>query len=206
MLAVPSNDEAKNDLTFLLNKQMKQICPDKNIYPCHRLDKETSGLMIFAKGKKNQQIIMDLFRQRQIKKGYIAFIQGKLKQKKGTLKNYIGEVWPYPPNGKKKQAITKYEVILSPEKFSVLKLEPLTGRKNQIRVQFRDIGNPLVGDRRFAITKDWLIKFRRTALHAYFISFRHPYNKTVIKLRSDLPKDMHEFLGQYGVSLQNVLK
>ncbi|MCP4650651.1 MAG: RNA pseudouridine synthase [PVC group bacterium] len=201
LLVVPADNEKGNDLTALLNAQYSQNEKNMRIYPCHRLDKETSGLIIFAKSKRVQQAIMDEFRNREVRKHYIAFIQGKLKQRSGVLKSYIQAVWPYMKKGKKKLAITNFQTQTVGKNFSVLKLQPLTGRTNQIRIQFRDIGHPLVGERRFAFARDWPVKFRRTALHAAGLEFAHPINKSRIKLQSELPEDMSEFLNKNGISL-----
>ncbi|MFH2138065.1 MAG: RluA family pseudouridine synthase [Candidatus Omnitrophota bacterium] len=193
LLVVPADEDTNKDLTFFLNEMYKEKGSNIKVYPCHRLDKETSGLMIFAKGKKMQQTVMDMFRERKIKKEYIAFINGDFKRKEGTLKSYIRAAWPYANKGKK-LAITKFQVIVKKKLFSVVRIQTITGRTNQIRIQFKDIGHPLVGERRFAFARDWPIKFRRTALHAYSLSFKHPVKNKEIFFQAELPEDMSLFL------------
>ncbi|RKY34633.1 MAG: hypothetical protein DRP78_06315 [Candidatus Omnitrophota bacterium] len=199
LLVMPADSGSKKDLRLLLNEMVKKSCVSASVYPCHRLDKETSGLIIFAKSKKIQELMMLKFRLRQIEKIYIAFVQGEIKKKQGELKSYIKRAWPYETKGKSKIAITKFQTIYHCPQFSVLKIALITGRTNQIRIQFKDIKHPLIGDRRFAFAKDWPIKFKRTALHSFLLEFTHPVKNCRVCLKSPLPFDLRKFLLQYGV-------
>lgn len=161
-----------------------------NAYPAHRLDRETSGLILFAKTKSIQQRLMDEFRNHKVKKCYIAFVQGAPKQKNGAISRKVRDN-PYEPA---KPALTKYRVIEARNGFSVLEVVPVTGRTNQIRIHFKQLGHPLVGERRFAFAKDFKIKFRRAALHAADLGFIHPLTARAMSFHSGLPADMQEFL------------
>lgn len=161
-----------------------------NAYPAHRLDRETSGLILFAKTKSIQQRLMDEFRNHKVKKSYIAFVQGAPKQKNGAISRKVRDN-PYAPA---KPALTKYRVIEARNGFSVLEVVPVTGRTNQIRIHFKQLGHPLVGERRFAFAKDFKIKFRRAALHAADLGFIHPLTGRTMSFHSELPADMQEFL------------
>ncbi len=198
---VPAKADQRKNLTFFLDEELKTRGLTLRAHPCHRLDKETSGLVIFAKGKKIQKIVMEQFRSRLVRKTYIAFIQGALKNKRGTLRTYIQGAWPYLEKKGKKLAITTYHELCRGKGFSILELKPVTGRTNQIRIQFRDIGHPLLGERRFAFARDWPIKFRRVALHAFKLEFIHPVNLSKISLTSDLPEDMSAFLKKHRICL-----
>ncbi|MFH1093474.1 MAG: RluA family pseudouridine synthase [Candidatus Omnitrophota bacterium] len=190
IISVPAADSKGKDLSFLLNRQMQR----DNALPCHRLDKETSGVIVFAKGRNNQQIIMDQFRERKIKKTYIAFVHGCIKRANGVIKSNIQGAWPYRHRERSKLAVTNFTLIFSSDDFSVIRLEPITGRTNQIRIQFRDYGHPLVGERRFANAKDWPLKFKRAALHSYFIEIDHPLTQKRMGFQAPMPKDMKDFL------------
>lgn len=179
LLSVATPKKEKYTLSSLLNA-----------YPAHRLDRQTSGLILFAKTKKIQQLLMDEFRKRQVKKRYIAFAQGALKQKNGILTRKV-QAHPHQPA---KSALTKYRVAGLRNGFSIVEVVPITGRTNQIRLHFKQIGHPLVGERRFAFAKDFKIKFRRVALHAADLEFRHPLTGKTISFHSELPADMQEFL------------
>lgn len=164
-----------------------------NAYPAHRLDREASGLILFARTKKLRQILMEEFRFRRVKKRYIAFVHGAPKQKNGAISREVKDN-PYEPA---KPALTKYRVIEVRNGFSVLEVVPVTGRTNQIRIHFSQLGHPLVGERRFAFAKDFKIKFRRVALHAADLGFIHPLTGRTMSFHSELPADMQEFLKQH---------
>ncbi|MBI4845820.1 MAG: RNA pseudouridine synthase [Candidatus Omnitrophica bacterium] len=203
LLATSAPGEACKNAVFLLNEQLTQRGINTKVYPCHRLDKETSGIMVFAKGKKMQEAVMDEFRQKKIYKSYIAFAHGRITCDKGMLKSYLKGAWPYNLKEKGKLAETRFQVIYRHNDFTVLKVEPLTGRTNQIRIQFSDYKHPLLGERRFALAREWEIKFKRTALHASGIMFIHPVHKRRIALDVPLPGDMENFLKKYGIFLKN---
>lgn len=184
MLVIPTPKNETDTLTNLLNRQLDAKGIQVNAYPCHRLDRETSGLIIYAKGKKVQKLMMDKFKERKVKKHYIAFVHGKLTKRAGIIDR--------PIEGRK--AITKYVVLEQKDNFSVLEVEPLTGRTNQIRLHFKAIGHPLVGERRFAFAKDYELKFRRAALHAAKIEFSHPLTNKALYFSSPLSQDMKGLL------------
>lgn len=200
LLTVPAQNAKDNNLSELLNSLNIQQSLNLKIYPCHRLDQETSGVLIFAKGKNIQQNIMDQFRAKQIKKVYIAFVHGILNKSTGQLKSYIQGSWPYRRNEQKKLAITNFKLLYKGKNFSIMQLEPITGRTNQIRLQFKDIGHPLVGERRFVLARDWPLKFKRVALHALSVEFTHPVKNSRVKFNAELPKDMVNFLISQGIN------
>ncbi|MFH1062679.1 MAG: pseudouridine synthase [Candidatus Omnitrophota bacterium] len=199
LLTVPAPNEKVNNLTELLNELNPRQNNNPKIYPCHRLDKDTSGVLIFAKGKAVQQNIMDQFRAKHVKKVYIAFVHGIFNRTTGVLKSYIQGAWPYRRDDKKKLAITNFKLLGSGKNFSIMQLEPVTGRTNQIRLQFKDIGHPLVGERRFILARDWPLKFKRVALHALSVEFMHPTKNSRVKFNAELPKDMINFLTGQGI-------
>lgn len=179
LLTVPTPKKEKTTLSSLLKA-----------FPVHRLDRETSGLIVFAKTAKVLNILSDEFRNRRVKKRYLAFVQGRMPAKSGTIDRNVRDN-PYEPG---KSAITKYRVLECREGFSVVEVIPLTGRTNQIRIHFKQIGHPLVGDRRFAFARDFAVKFRRTALHASDLEFVHPLTRELMRFHSEAPQDMAGFL------------
>ncbi len=200
MLSVPDGAVKANDLVSILNQQIEREKVQAKALPCHRLDKETSGVMVFAKGRKAQQIVMDQFRQRKIKKTYIAFVHGRFKQVKGVMKSNMQGAWPYRKNEGNKMAITNFELINSASNFSILRIAPITGRTNQIRIQFRDCGHPLIGERRFTHARDWPIKFKRVALHAYSVEINHPLTNKRIDFSVPIPDDMLGFMQEHNIA------
>lgn len=195
LLVVPTPQKEKNTLTDIVNAQCRTPQQER-IYPCHRLDRETSGVIIYAKGQRNQELLAEQFKHGRISKKYIAFVQGKLKHPAGEIKSYIRdrEQEKFQKNAPAKFAITRYKVLEVRRRFSIVEVNPVTGRTNQIRIQFSEIKHPLVGERKYAFGKDFDLKFRRTALHAAEVEFINPVSKKKVSVTSPLPEDMEKFL------------
>ncbi len=136
-------------------------------YTVHRLDKETSGVMIIAKNRKYAQLFTSLFRIRKIYKTYLAICIGEMKNIKGILVDNLEK----KENNKKiyEKAITNYKVLNKNSQFSLVELKPLTGRKHQLRKQTSLIGHPIVGDDKYAINQK---KNKKLMLHASNIKFK----------------------------------
>jgi len=188
LLTIPTPKNESRTLTSILNADSKSKGLSYRLHPCHRLDRETSGLIIYAKGKSAQKKMMELFKQKKIKKTYIAFVQGKLPLDRGDI--------GYPIDGR--DALTEYRVLEIRKNFSILKITPLTGRTNQIRIHFKDIGHPLVGEAKFAFRRDYLLKAKRICLHAKELQFIHPITNKNISLDSELPRDLLKFLEDHS--------
>ncbi len=184
MLVIPTPKNETHTLTNLLNRELHGRGIEANAHPCHRIDRETSGLIAYAKGKKTQQLMMEKFRRHEVKKRYIAFVHGRLHRNSGSIDTPIEH----------KKSVTKYKVLEQRRDFCVVEVEPVTGRTNQIRIHFKSIGHPLVGERRFAFAKDYDLKFRRAALHSCRIEFIHPLTNKALFFTSPLPDDMEKFL------------
>ncbi|OGX40371.1 MAG: hypothetical protein A2984_02660 [Omnitrophica WOR_2 bacterium RIFCSPLOWO2_01_FULL_41_12] len=173
LLTIPTPKKESRTLTSILHA-----------HPCHRLDRETSGLIIYAKGKSTQKKMMQEFQYRRVKKKYLAFVQGYLNQNQGQIKNPIEGL----------TALTKYKVREKKKDFSILEASPLSGRTNQIRIHLKQIGHPILGDTRFAFRRDFKIKAKRLCLHAQSLEFMHPITGKFIHLEAELPQDLKEFL------------
>lgn len=184
MLVIPTPKGETNTLTGLLNRELDSRGVAENAHPCHRIDRETSGLILYAKGKKAQQLMMEEFRHHRVRKSYLAFVHGRLGRKSGIIDRPV----------ENKKSATRYKVIEERKDFSVVEVEPVTGRTNQIRIHFKAIGHPIVGERRFAFAKDFKLKFRRAALHSHKIGFDHPVTKEPLAFTAPVPEDMTKFL------------
>lgn len=190
VLVIPTPAKETNTLTDLLNHELDKRRSPKNAYPCHRIDRETSGLILYAKGKSIQAVMMDEFRKRNVKKVYIAFVHGVIKKKFDTIRKAI-----YNRNKKREEeAETRYTVLERREDFTVLEAVPVTGRTNQIRIHLKSIGHPILGESLYAFRKDFKLKFKRLALHASYLRFTHPVTKKLLEFSASLPGDMEEFL------------
>ncbi len=201
LLVVPDARGLSRTLGDIVNEQ----CPATEkglLYPCHRLDRETSGAIIFARGKVNQERLMDQFRKGAVEKKYIAFVRGKMKNSAGEIKSVIRDFHEkkYSRRREKvlgKLAVTRYKVLAVKHLFSVVEVYPLTGRTNQIRIHLGEIGHPILGERLYAFGKDFPVKFKRVALHAKEVSFTHPCTRKKITVCAELAKDMENFINRY---------
>ena len=141
---------------------------------------------MFAKDETIKFYMQDNWNK--IRRNYIAIVNGKVLQKSGVLKSYLNETkthFTYSVSDKNgKLAITEYEKILENKKYTMLSLNLKTGRKNQIRVQLADMGNSIVGDKKYGIKKD---PIRRMALHANYMEFIHPKTNEKVILDIDIP-------------------
>ena len=196
LLVIPTPQKEKNTLVDIVNSWYSAKEKGAYLHPCHRIDRDTSGIILFAKGKHHQQLMMDEFKKRHVKKKYIAFLNGRLLRRQAEIRSAVKDFdqQRYSQNLPPKLAITRYHVVEIRKAFTIAEVYPVTGRTNQIRIQFSQIGYPLLGDRKYAIGKDFLVKFRRVALHAQELQWRHPILNKTVKVIAPLPKDMEEFL------------
>ena len=166
-ISVQSGTKSKQNILDILKKTREFA--DSQPYTVHRIDKETTGLLIVAKNRKFAQLFTSLFRIRKIHKTYLGIVIGEIPKKIGTLKD---ELFTYEGNKKIKTiAITNYTVLDSNNKYSLLELSPVTGRKHQLRKQLLIYGNPILGDSKYRISTKYTIKKNTLMLHAYRINF-----------------------------------
>ena len=187
LLTVSTEKEKEKTLFHYVFEYLKQKNKNNKVFIVHRLDKDTSGIVVFAKDEKTKFYFQDNWDK--FRKNYVAVVNGKIKDKKGVLKSYLQETKTHitysvnDQNGK--LAITEYEKILENKKYTMLSLNLKTGRKNQIRVQLADIGNSIVGDKKYGLKSD---PIRRMALIANTFEFIHPKTKEKIIIDIDIPE------------------
>lgn len=193
ILTLPTPKKEKTTLLSLLAEKLKE--KNERAYPVHRLDRETTGLIIFAKNPQVQKLLTDEFRKKQVLKKYIAFCLGNVKKRQDTIQGFILDQEGKRYRESKQFAITKYNVLEYRQGFTIVEAIPLTGKTNQIRIQFKQIGHPLLGERKYAHGKDFSkeVRFRRVALHSYLLMFWHPVQKRKMVFEIGLPRDMNEF-------------
>jgi len=198
LLVIPSPKKEERTLVNIVNEQQRNGHHSRKLYPCHRLDKETSGVIFFAKGKYHQQLMMELFKRRRVQKTYIACIHGRLKTRSGIFKSSIRDLEDrkFRKKAPAKWAVTKYQVLKEYKQYSVVKVTPITGRTNQICIQFSEKGHPLVGERKYAFARDYYLKFKRVALHALELALEHPITHKKIIVKSKMPKDLEVFIAR----------
>jgi len=166
----------------------------------HRLDKDTSGLIMFARNDKAYLDLINQFKEREVEKHYMALIYGIPKEDRGEIRASIGRSISdrkkmSTKTRKGKEAVTEYEVIKRFKTASLVKVKIITGRTHQIRVHFAAAGHPVLGDTTYG-KKTMLrsghgtISFNRQMLHAYSLKFRHPATGKSVELTASMPDDM----------------
>ena len=189
LLTVKATYEKENTAHHILTNYIRKgsFKSKKELFIVHRLDRDTSGVLVFAKSFEAKENLK--LQWKSVKKIYIAVVHGILTEKSGTITSYLAENEDYEVSsvkdpGKGKLAKTRYKVIKEAKKFSLLEIELLTGKKNQIRVHFSEHGHPLVGDNKYG-KKDGAKS--RLALHSHYITFRHPHSGKELTFEAEVP-------------------
>ena len=192
LLAISTDKEKEKTLFHEVCEYEKKKHKSNKIFVVHRLDKDTSGIMIFAKDLKSKKILQDNWDKYAVNRCYIALVNGKIKPESSILKNKLVEtktnmVYVDEKNKNGKLAITKYDLVkYTLDNNSLINIEIFTGRKNQIRVQLSNYGYPIVGDNKYFGKKSF---YNRLMLHANKILLIHPVTKEKLELEARLPKE-----------------
>lgn len=185
LLSVATDDD---DSARSAHSILKRRFHRPRIYPVHRLDRDTSGLLVFAYTEAARLGLKEQFEAHTIDREYRAWVHGIPPEKKGTFESYLQEdAFFYvrsTPTQQGKLAITHYEVIEEGKEISLLRLKLETGRKNQIRVHLSEAGFPIVGDQKYGLPDE---KISRLHLHAVELGFVHPANQKHLHFHSACP-------------------
>ena len=187
LFTISRDNQYDTNLYDEVKTYVKKQNPHNKIFIVHRLDKDTSGLVMFAKDQKVKYTLQNSWNN--VVRKYYAIVLGKLKKKEDSLKNYLYETKDMKvivTNNKTlgKLAITDYKVISSNNKYSLLDIYIKTGKKHQIRVQLRNIGNPILGDKIYNKKSQ-----NKMYLMAYYLEFIHPITKRLCIIDIPIDKD-----------------
>ena len=190
LLTVSTSKEKENTLFYKVSDYVKKSNPKVKVFIINRLDKDTSGIVMFAKNKDIKYKYQNNWDKLVLKREYLAILSGKLESKQGTIKSYLKEtktLMVYSTNDKNagKLAITNYKVIKENKKYTMVDIEIKTGRKNQIRVHMKELGNPILGDKKYGDKKS---ASNRLMLHAKRLIIINPITKKKMKFESETPK------------------
>lgn len=174
LLTVATDKEKEKTAYVEVNKYIKCNNPKEKIYVLHRLDRDTSGVLVFCKNERVKNVLQDSWNECVSSREYYAVVEGSVSSKQGTIKSYLKEEKNKMVHSTRdrdgKLAITEYKVVKENNKYSLVNVNLLTGRKNQIRVHFNDLGHPLVGDKKYGSNVDPL---KRLCLHASRLVFQY---------------------------------
>ncbi len=195
LLVIPTDKNEHHTLGHIVNQQQDA---HGFLYPAHRLDRDTSGAILFAKGKDCRQKLMQFFKDKQVHKTYIAFVHGRVAEFRGKIRIPIKDFHQrkFASHLPAQSALTHYEVEDYHKDFTVVRVMPITGRTNQIRIHFAKIGHPLVGEDKYAFRRDFALRFRRTALHALRLEWPRITGGRMISVEAPLAADMEDFLSK----------
>lgn len=188
LLSIASEKENQMTAYRRLADYVQSIHPKNRIFVVHRIDRDTSGIMMFAKSKEVQQKLQNAWQDVVSERTYIALVEGTVNEG-GTITSWLTENKAFmvrssrnPNKGKK--AVTHYNVLKSNRSLSLLQVNLETGRKNQIRVHMQDLGHPIVGDKKYGSQSN---PIRRIGLHAHAIRFKHPTTRESLRFESKIP-------------------
>jgi tRNA pseudouridine32 synthase/23S rRNA pseudouridine746 synthase/23S rRNA pseudouridine1911/1915/1917 synthase len=197
-----ANNKTRTAYYVLTDYVRKDYSKSRNrIFIVHRLDQYTSGVLVFAKTEEAKFRLQSQWKDTE--KKYVAVVYGQLAKKEGVITSYLAEnkayiVYSTKDATKGKLAHTAYKVLKESRQFSLLEINLLTGRKNQIRVHMADKGHPVAGDRKYGKARDG---FRRLSLHSKSISFKHPASGEQMTFETKVPNYFNDLIdnGQDGL-------
>lgn len=188
LLSVATERQKERTAQHILNEYVKRIHKGNRIYVVHRLDRETSGIMMYAKDEKTQHTLRDNWHDLVRDRRYVTIVQGEMEQDEGTVCSWLTDRKLYvsssPTDDGGKYSVTHYHTIKRANGFSLLELQLETGRKNQIRVHMQSLGHPVVGDERYGCEMNPL---GRLALHAFKLCFYHPVTHEWMEFETPYP-------------------
>lgn len=184
------NDKVKEGTAYsILKDYLKWVDPRLKIFIVHRLDRDTSGLLMFAKNQEAKERMQHNWNNMVLNRKYYAVVEGNVEQDEGTVRSYLAENSQYevystdnPDEGQ--LAVTRYKVLKRRNGYSLLEVELDTGRKNQIRVHMKDLGHPIAGDRKYGAKSS---PIHRLALHAGTLRFVHPMTRREMNFSTGIP-------------------
>lgn len=196
LLTIGTDKEKLRTAHFALNEYVKRgYAHSKNrVYVVHRLDRDTSGVLIFAKSENSKKFMQDEWLN--FSKKYFAVVHGKLNEKEGEIESYLAQnkiYRMYSVNNPKlgKYAKTAYKVVAESHNYSLLEVFLLTGRKNQIRVHLSEKGHPVVGDKTYG---DIDKANKKLALHSFSLSIIHPLTKENMTFEAEIPSFFNSYV------------
>lgn len=191
-------DKIKEGTAYsILRDYLKWKDPRNKLFIVHRLDRDTSGLMVFAKSEEAKNRLQHNWNNMVISRKYLAVVEGKPEPEEGVVRSYLAEnsrfeVYSTDKPEEGQLAITRYKTLRSRNGYSLIEVSLDTGRKNQIRVHMKDLGHPIAGDRRYGAKSS---PIHRMALHAQTLRFVHPMTRKDMNFSTPVPASFAKMVG-----------
>ncbi|MDO4180561.1 MAG: RluA family pseudouridine synthase [Bacteroidales bacterium] len=200
LLSVSTDHQKERTAQHILNDYVKRSHRNNRIFVVHRLDRETSGLMMYAKDEMTQHTLRDNWHDIVTDRRYVAIVSGDMERDFGTVESWLTDRKLYVSSspvddGQGKYSVTHYKTIKRANGYSLLELDLETGRKNQIRVHMSDLGHPVVGDERYGSDSNPL---GRLALHAFKLCFHHPVTGELMEFETPYPATFKNLMLRKG--------
>lgn len=191
LLSIASDKEKGSTAYRMLTDYVQQKDKHNRIYVVHRLDEDTSGVLMVAKNEKLRDALQDKWNELVSSRGYYAIVEGQFENKKGTVSSYLKKnsqnmMYSSKKAGDGQYSITHYEVLDETKDYSFVDVHIDSGRKNQIRVHMGDLGHHVIGDDKYGNPSN---PIKRLGLHAYELVLTHPFTGKVMKFYAPLPKE-----------------
>ena len=196
LLSMASDKEKLYTAYHQLTDYVRQTNPDNHLFIVHRLDRDTSGVMLFAKNEEAKHKLQDAWKQMVVDRAYVAVVEGKVEKKEGSIKSWLKEtktrlMYSSSKSGDGLEAITHYKVLKASPQYSLLEIRLETGRKNQIRVHMKDIGHSIAGDKKYGAATN---PIGRLGLHAHILAFNHPTSGELMRFETEIPRKFSRLL------------
>ena len=190
LLSMGTDKEQEKTAYNILKDHVKNTDPENKIFIVHRLDRETSGVMMFAKTAETQQIMQSNWKKLVQERTYVALVEGRIQKDSDTMITWLKEnnafvTYSSPTDNGGKKAVTHYKVLKRSKGFSLAEVKIATGRKNQIRIHMKELGHPIVGDKKYGAHTS---PINRLGLHAQVLAFKHPITNELIRFETRIPK------------------
>lgn len=189
LLSIATAKEKLQTAYSILSGHVKKENPANKIFVIHRLDRDTSGIMVFAKNQEVQSRLQRAWQDSVMERTYVAVTEGEVQNEKGTIRSFLSEnkafvMYSTSKPGEGDEAITHYKLLKRNTHYSLLEVELGTGRKNQIRVHMKEMGHPVIGDKKYGSSVN---PIGRTGLHARVLAFIHPITGKEIRYETAVP-------------------
>lgn len=191
LLSIATDQEKELTAYRQLTDHVRRHDPRSRIFVVHRLDRDTSGVMMFAKTESAKQLLQNDWQEAVTERTYVALVEGTVRNPEGTVRSWLKEnkamlMYSSQTPNDGQLAVTHYKTLRSSKDYSLLEVRLETGRKNQIRVHMQDLGHPVVGDKKYGSRAKGI---GRLGLHAHVLAFRHPIRNTELRFESKVPSD-----------------
>ena len=197
LLSIATDKEKTKTAIKVMMEYVQDKDPNARLYITHRIDRDTSGVLLFSKREDLRNLLQDRWNELVSKRAYVAIVEGIPKVSKKTIKTWLHQTTTqlmysrYEEDDEGQEAITHYETMKTNKTHAMLDVHIDTGRKNQIRVHMKDLGHPIIGDKKYHSESDPL---KRLGLHAYALELSHPTNHKKFKFYAQIPKLFYQLM------------